>query len=84
MLAAMHLRPGRRLRLTKRDMRCWFDQLVLPEGLRPNMVRPRLSRSDLLAAGAAEDAIDACLARTDRSANRGWLLAAPAGLPIGF
>jgi hypothetical protein len=24
-LAALHLRPGRRIRLTKRDCRCWFD-----------------------------------------------------------
>ncbi len=57
-LAAMHLRPGRQLRLTKRDCRCCFDQPVMPASLRLYMARPRLLLGELLAAGATERELD--------------------------
>jgi len=47
------------LRLTKRDCRCWFDQLRLPRALRAYMARPPLTRHELLAGGLSDDDITA-------------------------
>eukprot|EP00973_Karenia_brevis_P061454 8544670-Karenia_brevis.AAC.1 len=51
MFQFLHLRDGRRLRVTERDCRCWFDELLLPYHLGQYMARPGLARHDLLKAG---------------------------------
>ena len=50
------LRQGAQLRVTKRDALTWFDQLWRCPSLRPFFGRPRIWRSEFLAAGvSAED-----------------------------
>ena len=53
--AYIDLGASRNLRVTKRDCRTWFDQLVLPRDLRTFMARPRVTRAELRAAGASDD-----------------------------
>ena len=50
--ACIHLRDGQRLRVWKRDGRCFFDQLLLPSCLREFMGRLRLTRNELMEHGA--------------------------------
>ena len=50
----MQLLPGRRLSVTKRDGRCFFDQLALPGYLQPFMGRPSVTRDELVDAGLSE------------------------------
>ena len=49
--AYQEVEPGQRLRASKRDAKCWFDQLKLPDHLQLYMGRPRVRRAELLAAG---------------------------------
>ena len=51
------LELGKRLRVTKRDCRTWFDQLVLPEDLRLFMARSRVSLAELVEAGGTHEEI---------------------------
>ena len=51
MLALIHLDEGQKLRISKRDARCCFDQLRLPEALMPWMGRPPVSIAELLKQG---------------------------------
>lgn len=60
---SLELVEGRRLRVSKRDGRCFFDQLSLPPGLRRYMGRPAVKRWELLAAGLSEEQL--CLALED-------------------
>ena len=41
---SIDLAPVRLLRVSKRDGRCFFDQLLLPEGFRAYMARPAVTR----------------------------------------
>ena len=50
--AAIALDKGQRLRASKRDGKCFFDQLQLPRELRHFMGRPAVQRQELLDAGA--------------------------------
>ena len=50
---------GERLRMSKRDGRCFFDQLLLPGTLRGFMGRPLVSRDELLGAGLTIDKLSA-------------------------
>jgi len=53
--AFQELRPGQQLYVSKRDAKCWFDQLRLPRHLEPYMGRPRVSREELISAGLSHD-----------------------------
>ena len=52
--SSIHLPPGRRLRVSKRDGRCFFDQLFFPRQLREFMGRPAVKRQELVDAGATD------------------------------
>ena len=47
-LLTLEVRPGDHILVCKRDARCYFDQLRLPEALRPWVGRPKLSVDMLL------------------------------------
>ena len=47
------------LRVSKRDGRCFFDQLLLPSSLRPFMGRPKVSVAELLEAGMTMEEVSA-------------------------
>ena len=49
----LDLACGRQLRVSKRDCRTWFDQLVLAPSLRGFCGRPRVLRTELLEAGVS-------------------------------
>ena len=66
--AHLGLSDGRRLRVTKRECRYWFYQLVLPAGLRNFMARPRVSRKELHDAGFTD--VDIAHALDDRSDSK--------------
>ena len=48
---SLDLRPTALLRVSKRDCRTWFDQLVVDEGIGEFFGRPAVSRAELLGAG---------------------------------
>ena len=50
----LELQDHESLRVTKRDCRTWFDQLALPDDLSLFMGRPKVRRTELLAAGLSE------------------------------
>ncbi len=43
--------PGKKLLLSKKDCRCFFDQLSLPRAVRPWTVRPLISVNELIQVG---------------------------------
>ena len=47
----LDLPSGSRLRVTKRDCKTWFDQLLLHDSLRPFFGRPRVSQAELVGVG---------------------------------
>ena len=51
---ALELGPEQLLRVSKRDGKCFFDQLLLPRSLTPYMGRPSLTVGELLDAGFTE------------------------------
>ena len=58
---AIDLGEGELLRFSKRDGRCFFDQLLLPEGLRDFMGRPTVSVAELRGAGLSAAELSAAL-----------------------
>ena len=49
---SLDLGPTAFLRVSKRDCRTWFDQLVVDEGIGEFFGRPAVTRAELLGAGA--------------------------------
>ena len=47
--------PGRPVRMSKRDAKCWFDQLRAPRQLRPWFARPPVSIDMLLSSGLVSE-----------------------------
>jgi hypothetical protein len=70
---AFDLAPGKRLRVTKRDGKCFFDQLLLPTELRKYMGRPWITRAELAAGGVAHDEMNMYIeAGTDPMQEKLW------------
>ena len=66
------LAHGERVWVTRRDWHTWLDQLVLPKKLRPYMAHPRVSKAELVDAGASELDILSFLTTPDFSACASW------------
>lgn len=67
----------------ERDARCWFDQLRLPDGLRPWMARPPVSSEELAAAGVGV-AEQKALLQPGEEWRSGLPLPISQGWPMGF
>jgi hypothetical protein len=76
----LDLRTGTQLRVTKRDCKTWFDQLLLAPDLRGFFGRPRVSRDELLAEGLTM----AQLATFGAPASGAWLVPCSRVWPMGF
>ena len=66
---AFDLDHGRSLRVTKRDGRCFFDQLLLPSSLCPYMGRPSVRIAELIAEGMSHEEI---ISFSSRDRPRTW------------
>ena len=67
--------PGRPVRMSKRDAKCWFDQLRAPRQLRPWFARPPVSIDMLLSSGlVSEDLVRRALnvGRDGKLPRRAW------------
>lgn len=67
------LQPGERLRVSKRDAQCYFDQFLLPECMQAYMGQPSVTREELLEHGLANDDITEALhPQAFASADEWW------------
>jgi len=70
---SIDLDRDKRLRVSKRDGRCFFDQLLLPGPLRRFMGRPRIFFNELLGAGMTLAEVQSCAeSGTDLSCEVFW------------
>ena len=88
--ALLELDSGKQLRVSKRDCRTWFDQLVLPEPLSPYMARPRVCVGELLDVGLSLDQIRGHFMFADAESGTfdvgpsAWLYPVSRHWPMGF
>ncbi len=81
----LELREGRLLRVSKRDCKTWFDQLVLPAALSRFMARPRVSVAELLEAGLTHGELELALCTGEQPVVSGtWLHPLARNWPMGF
>ena len=81
----LELAEGRLLRVSKRDCRTWFDQLVLPDALARFMARPRVSVGELLEAGLTRREVELALCVGERPVTQSTQLHPLArSWPMGF
>ncbi len=78
----LELSEGRALRVTKRDCQTWFDQLAAPAELRAFFGRPRVYRSELLAAGLCE--AELCGAVAEGPLSSASFIPCATAWPMGF
>ena len=84
-LSFLSLTDGEQLRVSKRDCRTWFDQLVLPPELSVYMARPRIAIDELLDLGLALKDVDALMLTGNKPAGPGeWVFPVARTWPMGF
>lgn len=77
-------RPGKHIRVSKRDASCWFDQLVCPEELRCFMGRPPVSRAELYEIGGLRQAEVDSFLETGSETRSSILFPVSRVWPMGF
>ena len=83
-LTHLQLRGGEICRVSKRDARCCFDQLILPEPLREWMARPPLSEAELCREGGMTASEVRSFIVGTRPASGDQLFPVPMAWPMGF
>lgn len=83
-LALISLDDVEQLRVTKRECRFWFDQLLLSQELPPFMARPWISKKELVAGGLTEVEIQKHHLAYTTSAEQSGFYPLPRTCPIVF